>query len=406
MNRLTRAFARMAIPDAPEEVRNEFVIHAATQVQKQAKLLFAFLLLTTPLALLAAPDDAPWFVAWGLPLIMAAYCLFGVVQLNRNFAFEDKPWSASRFVIEASISSWFGAAICSLWCVLSWIYAPHDDRLQFPVILVMGAFATAYCLSSIRLGAIAHLAIDIIPISLLLLFSGHTMDAAAGFSLLVGGLFQARMINEHHRYVVCLLTEQRKTRILASTDPLTGLLNRRALTDRVARIPPLTPIRLMLIDIDHFKRINDTHGHEAGDTVLRAIADIVASNAGPNGHAARIGGEEFALIGPAGDLPEATALALLAQIRTYQPRYTAQITASIGIADGIIRENGNWADVYRRADEALYAAKSAGRNRYLNAPADGSHDAHSVQPHRPGADTTTGRRRPRTTSARAGSAAG
>ena len=405
MNRLTRALTRMAIPDAPEEVRNEFVIHAARQVQKQARLLFAILLLTTPLALYAAPADAPWMVAWGLPLVMAAYCVLGLIQLNRNFAFEQKPWTAARFVVEASVSSWFGAIVCSLWCVLSWLYAPEDARLQFPMILVMGAFATAYCLSSIRLGAIAHLAIDIIPISLLLLFSGGTMDAAAGFSLLVGGLFQARMINEHHHYVVSLLTEQRKTRILASTDPLTGLLNRRALTDRVAKMPPHSPIRLMLIDIDHFKRINDTHGHEAGDKVLRAIAEIVASNAGSNGHAARIGGEEFALIGPAGDLSEATALALLAQIRAYQPRYAAQITASIGIAEGLIQHDGCWADVYRRADEALYAAKSAGRNRYLNASADGPDDAHSAQPHRPGVDTTTRRRRPRTPSARAGSAA-
>lgn len=349
-------------------MRDEFVVHAALQMQRQGRLLFAFLFLTIPFAIMAAPEGAPAFVAWGLPLIMGAYCLYGLIRLNHKIAFDKEPHIAARFVVDGSIFSWFGAVICSLWCVLSWLYAPVDERLHFPIILVMGAFATAYCLSSIRIGAIAHLVIDIIPIAALLIFSGRIMDAAAGASLLVGGLFQIRMINEHHRHIVSMLLVQRRMRILASTDPLTGLLNRRALADRLRMLDPQQETRLMLIDIDHFKAINDSYGHSVGDTVLCAIAAIVSRYKSDTVSVARIGGEEFALVGPAKDLPEGAALALLARIRAYVPPSAVPVTASIGMADALVTNRKDWFALYGRADDALYTAKREGRNRLIHAP--------------------------------------
>lgn len=368
MTRLTQLVVKFAIPAAPDDVRDEFVVHAAFQLQQQTRLLLAFLFLTVPFAIMAAPAGAPAFVAWGLPLIMGAYCSVGLVRLSRKVPFDQKPHVAVRFVVESSIVSWCGAIVCSLWCVLSWFYAPVDERLHFPLILVMGAFSTAYCLSSIRIGAIVHLMINIVPIAVVLIFAGRMMDAAAGASLLIGGFFQIRMINEHHRDSVNMMLAKRRTRILASKDPLTGLLNRRALAERLRLLDPKQETRLILIDIDHFKTINDTYGHVGGDSVLCAMSAIVSRYESETVSAARIGGEEFALIGPSRDLPEGTALALLARIRACNPPSAGPVTASIGMAEAMVASHEDWFALYCRADHALYAAKHEGRNRLVHAP--------------------------------------
>ena len=167
---------------------------------------------------------------------------------------------------------------------------------------------------------------------------------------------------------------------LAVTDPLTGLANRRHFTARLeAQLQHLrqhpAPLALLLVDLDHFKAINDTHGHPAGDFVLRAVADLLQESVRGEDAVARIGGEEFALL-----LPGADADAALAKARDLRTRLAARMplvwegapiapTASIGIAlhDADAGDGDGAATIaaslYARADAALYAAKRDGRDR-------------------------------------------
>ena len=368
MDSLSKTLARLAIPDLPDGMVDDFVVGAAEQVQKQAKWLFLALLCTTPFAVLATPDGAGWLVRWLLPAAMALYCGYGLFKLSRDHQFATHPRRAKRFVVEASASSAIGALICTSWAVMSWLGAEGNERLHFPVILVMGALATAYCLASVRLGAIIHLVIDIGPIALLLVTSGSVLDMAAGVSMALAGLFQWRMINVHQRQVIELLRLKRHSQQLARIDPLTELPNRRALLDvAVALGEKQAEARLLLIDIDRFKLINDTHGHEMGDLVLCEVGKIIAAYGSDQVCAARLGGEEFALLGTPDALPAATALALLAQMREATMPHGAPLTISIGIAEGQLDDDTVWRDLYRRADAALYEAKHQGRNRFAHA---------------------------------------
>ncbi|MFL0356391.1 GGDEF domain-containing protein [Erythrobacter sp. GH1-10] len=370
MGGFKKLVARYAVPDIAPDIRDEFVIHAASDVQKNARWLFFFLFLTTPLAAFAGSDAVPWIVRWGMPVVMGVYCLLGFAMLSRPLDFTNSPKLARHFVVDSSISSCFGALICSTWCVLSWLYAPVDDRLQFPIILVMGALATAYCLANVRIGAVANLVIDLAPISLLLLTSGEMLNFAAGSSLLLAGLFQWRMINAHHRHVISLLKLQKENRQLALTDPLTGLLNRRALQDFAdALAMDRARARILLIDIDRFKAINDRHGHDTGDEVLVEIARIIQSFDGNSISAARLGGEEFALLGSDDALPSSIALKVLAAIREAPMPHGEPVTVSIGIAEGIMHSPEDWQRLYSKADAALYEAKNSGRNRFFDASA-------------------------------------
>ena len=163
---------------------------------------------------------------------------------------------------------------------------------------------------------------------------------------------------------------------ISRTDSLTGLPNRRraeeALHDALARFQRYGQDFVVAVaDIDHFKRVNDACGHEAGDGVLREIARILAGGVRECDLAARWGGEEFLLLLPQTDI--AGASALLERIRQAIAAAglgcgtpPTSVTATIGAAE--IRPGERLDDVIRRADEALYAGKAQGRNRLVLEP--------------------------------------
>jgi diguanylate cyclase (GGDEF)-like protein len=154
--------------------------------------------------------------------------------------------------------------------------------------------------------------------------------------------------------------------VIADTDALTLLPNRRAFVRRLLSEP--CDWQLVLVDIDHFKRVNDTLGHVDGDEVLVRLAGIIRGYENDQSIVARLGGEEFAIatmISPAGT--EAIAPEpLLAAIRNTEMPGGYRITASIGVARRIICEEMDWKILYRAADMALYRAKAQGRDRYVD----------------------------------------
>ncbi len=154
------------------------------------------------------------------------------------------------------------------------------------------------------------------------------------------------------------------SRELADTDPLTGLLNRRAFLARA--IPADGPRTLMLFDIDHFKQVNDTIGHDGGDEVLRLFARTLRFHALPGVLVARMGGEEFALLGEESAMPDPELM--LASVRAERLPFDLRITSSIGICHGPLADENDWKRLYRLADQALFQAKTAGRDRAGRAP--------------------------------------
>jgi diguanylate cyclase (GGDEF)-like protein len=156
---------------------------------------------------------------------------------------------------------------------------------------------------------------------------------------------------------------------LATTDALTGLKNRRkfdAVIESEWRraMRHHTPLALLMIDADHFKSYNDSHGHQAGDQMLVGIAICIADSVKRAGDcAARYGGEEFAVLLPG--LAETEALQLAETIRRKVESWSGEVssaTVSIGVASVMSARNADWAGLVHAADKALYAAKAAGRN--------------------------------------------
>jgi diguanylate cyclase (GGDEF)-like protein len=123
----------------------------------------------------------------------------------------------------------------------------------------------------------------------------------------------------------------------------------------------------MLIDIDHFKAVNDRLGHEAGDQVLRAVANVIQRCRPQDSLAVRLGGEEFALLVPRSTYEQCRPEMVLEAVRTEPMPQGSNVTVSIGYADGSVISEENWKRLYRLADAALYRAKADGRDRSCRA---------------------------------------
>jgi diguanylate cyclase (GGDEF)-like protein len=160
----------------------------------------------------------------------------------------------------------------------------------------------------------------------------------------------------------------------ATQDPLTGADNRRKLFEDAARALALCrrhgrPLAAIMLDLDHFKEINDRHGHEVGDTVLQALTVRCRSQLRLEDSFARYGGEEFVVLLPEADASQALALtgrlrSSLASLGVTAPEGLVSFTCSFGVAE-LAPQDQSFADVLRRADQALYQAKNQGRDRVV-----------------------------------------
>jgi diguanylate cyclase (GGDEF)-like protein len=162
---------------------------------------------------------------------------------------------------------------------------------------------------------------------------------------------------------------------LATTDALTGLFNRRRFGEALDYECAITkryksPLSFLMLDLDHFKRVNDTHGHDAGDEVLRRVAALLRESLREVDLPARIGGDELAILLP--QTAKLRAETVAQRIRTALARTPVEyrgrrieVTASVGIADDSDVDPGDGEALMRAADRALYQAKLGGRNRVV-----------------------------------------
>ncbi|MEO7496595.1 MAG: GGDEF domain-containing protein [Massilia sp.] len=302
----------------------------------------------------------------GVALEVAAYCTFFGFQSWKRFLY---PFTALALLIMYS-ARLFGATGAELTIMMSVIIAMFTGAMSA---ILLGPSRHSSLLR--RLIGVNDL-IFFVAMSLRAYtgftcsgFSLFTPSAVQSFSYLTGYLLL--IVNGFGFLLLCKEKDDRKMQRLATIDSLTGLVNRRAFFERTdsarahsARIN--RPIALMMIDIDHFKRLNDRFGHASGDEALCVFAATTQTILREHDVMGRLGGEEFGLVMPGTDLKGALLVAERLRAAVEQAPlptsgYAYNMTVSIGLV--VIDKDEHINAAMARADHALYAAKSAGRNR-------------------------------------------
>jgi diguanylate cyclase (GGDEF)-like protein len=254
------------------------------------------------------------------------------------------------------------------------VFSMEDPvRYTTPLMLMFPAFVAAWFLGPWELGS--HMVLTTVA---LLVTLQHSYDDVGVLAVQVAS--NAGMLNAGALGIFVL--RRRVQRLLVATqdltrlDPLTGLFNRRFLVEQAPRLwrqarRDGTRVAALVLDLDHFKRLNDAYGHAAGDAVLQEVAGALSAAVRPSDILARTGGEELVVLGLVSDPDEAAHLAerLRAAVAAGRTAAGHAVTASIGIAltrpaDGESATDGLWRLV-DRADAAMYEAKQQGRDRVV-----------------------------------------
>jgi diguanylate cyclase (GGDEF)-like protein len=300
---------------------------------------------------LALIAGAPWIGWWTLLPLAGAAGLF--VAADARLEHSERPeyvmfgaWVCSEVMIAGAVALTGGPAVSTL----SW--------LAIPVVTLSARFSLRGVLIGVG-----------IAIALLLVVAfGRGAEAVIEAPPLV--LAPLALILAIAVLSTALMQSDMQHRGEAVIDPLTGMLNRKALSNRVSELVQQSAVTgqqigVIVGDLDQFKRINDSHGHTAGDAVLTDVAYAIRKQLRAFDLAYRIGGEEFLVLVPGSDMEETTRLAELLR-RTIAACSLAdgvRLTMSFGISTSVPGQPFDFERVFAAADEALYEAKSEGRNR-------------------------------------------
>lgn len=267
----------------------------------------------------------------------------------------------------------------SIWGGGAFLAMPADDLLSqalvmlFTVGMSVGA-VSAY--SAHRHMTLVAIGLVLLPCSIWLLFQPSRIQVGLALSALLFASFVARATREMSKALETafrLTREMEKTNSIsthaAQTDELTGLKNRRAFFEHAQQLynqceANQSGLCALMLDMDHFKQINDTYGHQVGDQVLRQAGAVISSSFRATDIHGRLGGEEFAVLLPATSIEVAVKIAeqLIQNIAGINIEPIDCITASIGVAS-TGADNKDLHSLMNNADKALYRAKALGRNQ-------------------------------------------
>jgi diguanylate cyclase (GGDEF)-like protein len=290
----------------------------------------------------------PWVGWWTLIPLAAAGVVFKLT--DRGLKTSPRPeyrmavaWLSSELAIAASVALTGGPR------------SPAVSWLVLPVVTLAARFNAR--------GVIAGSGVA----GALIVASSLGVDPAGVIASPQQVVFRLALLVAVALFSLALMRSDLQHRSASVIDPLTSMLNRNALGVRVEELRHQArvarqPIGLIVADLDHFKAVNDTHGHAVGDAVLRDVAYCLRKRLRAFDLAYRLGGEEFLVLLPGADAHEAAVLAEdLRQTILAAPRGGVPVTMSLGVSASH-PSSFDYEHIFKAADQALYAAKAAGRN--------------------------------------------
>jgi len=246
---------------------------------------------------------------------------------------------------------------------------------QFRIIWFYIVVFVAYTVKSNKAGVITTLvSIGIIVLCFLIFELGISRVTLQGslLGLVISSILASIHVRKIAEFETALLNKNRELEVLATIDGLTGVMNKRMFNEMMTKYLEAAhrnekPLTFLYLDLDHFKQVNDQHGHQVGDIMLIKFTDVVGKCLRKSDLLGRVGGEEFAVVLYETELEAAVSVAEKIRLKVQETSYQydgkfVQITTSIGLSQ-IDTDEDDIEIIQQRADKALYKAKEQGRNR-------------------------------------------
>lgn len=369
LDKLRARIAQFAspFPAAPVAVRDDLIRLEYARLHALTPLLCLAIAANTLAMAVAVMGDLPlWQQVVPPAIILTAVIWHGTVW-RRGGAKPTVATAIRKLGLLAPIAGVLGL-VAGFWGVNAFVETEVYYCVVAPVFVGLAALVASNCLASVPRAAIAAMAGVLAPLVVkMLLFPNLGIRSMAVMLILIGSL-QARLILSKFSDTIQMLVLQRDIARLAETDALTGLDNRRALTARIENeLDRGVDVVLALIDLDGFKAVNDTHGHQLGDAMLVSVADRMTMLATDAISVARIGGDEFAIaFTVSGDAAHAQVriegLRAAIGLPCVSDSRIASVAASIGVARSPV-DGATLAELMHAADVALYRDKRHRRQR-------------------------------------------
>lgn len=321
-------------------------------------------------------QDHQRLVIWYSCIVLTAAARIFIYLSYRRTPPKEPPVTRREILYRASTLTYFAVwGLGGLWVIQGVSLLDKVIALYFLIGLAGSAISVFSASRFLQLGAILIL---VLPFVLWFLAMGDVKPvamAAAGAMFLISAIRSSKVLADAIQMNFTLkhnlLQANAQAEHLARVDELTQLFNRRAFYEHcelqlTQSMRTGNPLSLVLLDLDHFKRINDSYGHSVGDAALVHIAGLLSGTIRSSDICGRVGGEEFAVLLPGTSVAQAEKVAQnlrekLASTPFEFPDGAQPVTASFGVT----AVTGDILDMVRDADSALYSAKSAGRNRVV-----------------------------------------
>ncbi len=364
----------------------ELVTAQYRALRSQIPLMYALMIVDAAFLAFATFKQVPLALSVGAPALLSLMAIGrALVWLKRRGEIAEvaniRRYLRVTTLFAAILSAAFGG-----WGLILMDFANPTQTFAIALYIFVGAIGCCYCLQTLPTAARLILMLGAAPVTIRLLLSHDWYMVGVGANFIMVAALIAGMLSSYHRgYIEVLnsrsdmLVEQaraqsaeRRAQQLAYRDVLTELPNRRALSEHLAGLRFLAPERgvaLLVLDLDHFKAVNDVHGHLAGDGLLQHVARCLTGIVDGRGTAYRLGGDEFAITldldRPDLALPESVAKQIVDALAA--PFKIDGLVHHIGGSIGISlypRDATDSETLMRRADIALYQAKACGRSQF------------------------------------------
>lgn len=370
------------VPDGSDEL----LIEQYHALRRQIPLLYALMTIDAAFLGFAIYGQVPLGLSAAAPAVLLAISGGRALVWLLRGPVVPKPADIRRYLRSTTIAAAVLSSAFGGWGLLLLDLANPVQVFAIALYIFVGAMSCCYCFQTLPPAAYLVLLLGAMPVTIRLLLSGDWYLVGIGANFIMVAALVARTLSTNYKGFIEVLTsrsemlaEQARARMaeqraqqLAYHDELTGLPNRRALSEQLDAFhdKPDAQVALLILDLDHFKSVNDVHGHPAGDRLLQSVAQRLTGIVGDAGTAYRLGGDEFAVtLKPDGN--ESSTAAGMAKRVVEELAIPFQIDGlshHIGASAGVSLFPDDATDsetLMRRADIALYRAKALGRSQHM-----------------------------------------